>query len=99
MYKISGRSNAFQSKSPTSETIPFDDSIKVEIGDVNEKTLNAGIEANIDLKGYKHNIDKSALNHIINRHGETENYRNQIPVTKEDIKNIPDIIYNPMLVV
>ena len=42
-----------------------------------------------------HHRDKSALNHIINRHSKTENYRNQIPVTKNDFKNIPDIIYNP----
>lgn len=67
---------------------------KVDIGPVSDNVINAGIKANIDLRGYRHNIDKSALNHIINRHGKTENYRNQIPITNEDIKNIPDVIYN-----
>lgn len=38
------RFNANKPQSLTHETIPFDDSIKVEIGDVSEKTLNAGIE-------------------------------------------------------
>lgn len=67
---------------------------KVDIGPVSDNVINAGIKANIDLRGYRHNIDKSALNHIINRHGKTENYRNQIPITNDDIKNIPDVIYN-----
>lgn len=71
-----------------------DNSAKIDIGEVSEKVLQTGMEVNINLSGYRHNIDKSSLNHILNRHGKKENYRKQIPVTNEDIKKIPNIIYN-----
>ena len=69
--------------------------------DTNSISDNSETFNHIDKKEYAKTIkiqwdefDKSALNHIINRHGKTENYRNQIPITNDDIKNIPDVIYN-----
>lgn len=53
-------------------------------------------ETGLDVAGFMHMIDKSAVNHILNRHGPgKEQRKNQIPVTKEDIAGIPEITAMP----
>lgn len=50
----------------------------------------------IDVSEYNHTIDASDIRHAWDRHGEgNEKSRNNIPLTKEDFKRIPDIIANP----
>jgi len=50
----------------------------------------------IDLTGYMHNIDTSAIRHIFNNHGDVkaEDKRGQIAITDEDIKTLPNYIIN-----
>lgn len=62
----------------------------VDLFEAQPKTIKAAKEMGIDVNGYTHQVDKSALNHAINKHsGDT------LPVTKEDFKLIPDILKNP----
>jgi hypothetical protein len=51
----------------------------------------------IDVSGYKHSIDKSEINHAINRHSnnKVEQSRSQLPITDEDLLNIPEILVAP----
>jgi hypothetical protein len=51
----------------------------------------------INVTGYKHTIDKSEINHAINRHSneKIEKSRGQIPITNEDFLFLPEIIQNP----
>lgn len=51
----------------------------------------------IDVKNRKHVLADNDIRHMINQHGnqDIESQRGQIAITKEDIKNIPDIINNP----
>ncbi|MEP6756508.1 MAG: hypothetical protein ABJA67_13465, partial [Chthonomonadales bacterium] len=50
-----------------------------------------------DVSNYVHKVDQSAVNHVINRHGDEkiEGSRNQIPVTPKDFAHLPDIVNNP----
>lgn len=52
-------------------------------------------EKGLNISGYVHNIDNSAIYHTNKRHGITarEERRGQIAVTNEDYKNIPNLIY------
>ncbi|MGO9370691.1 MAG: hypothetical protein ACLQBD_01165 [Syntrophobacteraceae bacterium] len=49
------------------------------------------------VEGYKHVLDNYAIRHILKRHGnaETEATRGQLPVTREDLAAIPEIIASP----
>lgn len=51
----------------------------------------------IDVKNRKHVLADNDIRHMINQHGnqEIESRHGQIAITKEDIKNIPEIINNP----
>jgi hypothetical protein len=53
-------------------------------------------ENNLDVIGYKHDIDTREIRHAFNKHGEygTKLAKNSIPITDNDIKNIPYIIEN-----
>ncbi len=49
----------------------------------------------INIDNYKYNINTSGVAHTFDEHGiGNEKYRNQIPVTDIDIKNIPLIVYD-----
>jgi hypothetical protein len=48
----------------------------------------------LDVKGYRHSIDKDDILHILKKHG-TPKRKNEIAVTKEDVLLIPIIIENP----
>ncbi|MFH1743376.1 MAG: hypothetical protein ABIH23_30590 [bacterium] len=46
----------------------------------------------LEVTGFIHMIDKSAVNHILNKHGPGNETRGgSIPVTREDIARIPEI--------
>jgi hypothetical protein len=51
----------------------------------------------IDVSGYRYTIDKSEVNHAINRHSNSkiERDRNQLPITADDLLNIPEIVEAP----
>ena len=70
---------------------------KAVVGRVSPQLSTAAKEHGLNIDGYVHNIDTSAVRHIINRHGneKQEAARGQIAITGEDFKTIPEIIYNP----
>lgn len=51
----------------------------------------------VDVRGRVHILLDNDIRHMINNHGNEniEKARNQLPITKEDIKNIPYILDNP----
>lgn len=53
-----------------------------------------------DLEGYRHSVDNQAILKILKDHGRdaTEAPRGQIPVTREDIALIPEIVARPDLI-
>ena len=67
---------------------------KVVIGKVDEKLAEEARKAGFDIEGYIHDIDVSGVRHAFRDHGneKTESARGQVPITREDIKKIPEII-------
>jgi|GEM_PF-1975295 len=51
----------------------------------------------LDIEGYRHVIDGSAIRHVFKKHGNaaTESARGQIAVTENDLESIPDILAAP----
>lgn len=50
----------------------------------------------LDLSGYAHALDGSAVTHILSRHGEgNERNKGHVPVTRADFMRIPEVISNP----
>ena len=49
-----------------------------------------------EISEYSHSIDQSEINHIRNRHGDAtvERSRNQLPVSAQDVAQIPEIVTN-----
>ena len=70
---------------------------KAVVGRVSPQLSTAAKEHGLNIDGYIHNIDTSAVQHTRKRHGipQREERRGQLAVTDEDFKNIPQIIYNP----
>ena len=66
-----------------------------DIADVSEdeaRRINESTGLNIDSE-YKHIVESSAINHVLNRHGEDrEKDDSQTNITKEDFELIPEII-------
>ncbi len=53
----------------------------------------------LDVSGYTHSLDQGAVGHILKQHGgESERLRGQIPITKDDIARIPEIVAEPDLI-
>lgn len=67
------------------------------IGRVSAPLSVAAREHGLNIDGYIHNIDNSAIQHTRKRHGlpQREERLGQLAVTDEDFKNIPQIIYTP----
>lgn len=65
--------------------------------EVNEDEVRAAADSGLDLRGFSHTVDQSAINHIHSEHGKaaTESGRGQLPVRDEDVARIPDIIDHP----
>ena len=55
----------------------------------------------IDVEGKNHIIFDYDIRHMIKEHGNPmiEKQKGQLPITKEDIKKIPDIISNPTKII
>lgn len=71
---------------------------KVSMGELSTAQVEAVKQATgHDLTGYRRIVDNYAIKHILNEHGDAkkEADRGLIPVTKEDILRIPDIVENP----
>ena len=70
---------------------------KAVVGKVSPQLSTAVKEHGLNIDGYIHNIDTSAVQHTRKRHGipQREERRGQLAVTDDDFKNIPQIIYNP----
>jgi len=63
--------------------------VNTQEADILKQATNYGIS-----EGYKHTIDNYAINHILKQHSDakTEAERGQLPITKEDILLIPEIV-------
>ncbi|MFI3219596.1 MAG: hypothetical protein QX189_10815 [Methylococcales bacterium] len=62
--------------------------------EVAEKTKKA---TGIDVSGFVHAVDESAIRHIFEKHGneKSEALRGQVAVTNEDIESIADVLMSP----
>jgi len=71
--------------------------LQVDLGDVSTPVKDALTQAGVDVEGYHHSMDTSAVRHMLNRHGDekAEAARGQLPVTEEDIRAIPQILAIP----
>ncbi|MFN3856533.1 MAG: hypothetical protein ACK4RV_02205 [Caulobacter sp.] len=74
---------------------------KANLGEVSDWLVKQGQEAGVNLAGFTHRIDSSAVNHIIKQHGDAarEERRGQVGITEEDILSIPTILAAPDQVV
>lgn len=71
------------------------DKLKVSIGSVSSKLASEAHKNGFDVEGYTHDVDVSGIRHTFKQHGGNQEYkRGQIPINDEDIKKIPDVIYN-----
>ncbi len=68
----------------------------VDLGTLSQQVVEKIKEATgYDLTDYRATVDDSAVGHMFKRHGpEKERRGDQIPITKEDIEKIPEIINN-----
>jgi hypothetical protein len=72
-----------------------------KIGNVQDWLAKEASSNGVNIDGYQHSIDTSAIRHILNRHGDvvSERKRGLVAVTHEDIASIPEIIATPDKVV
>jgi len=70
---------------------------KAMIAPVQPWLVEAAKSLGLNIEGYKHVIDGSAVRHVINRHGneEIEVSRGQLPVRDADLDRIPEVIDAP----
>lgn len=80
-------------KSPPPSIDP--NKIKVEIGGVSERINNLGLENGYNLSGFSHILDNSGYNHFRNGHLLNEVDPRLLPLNKNDIYNLPNVIYKP----
>ena len=73
----------------------FKDTVKM--GKVDSWLVRQASEMGLEIDGYEHAIDVSAIKHIQKKHGnaQTESSRGQISITDKDIKLIPLIVSHP----
>ncbi len=71
--------------------------IQERIADVTEsEAIEVKEEIGIDIEGYHHTIDNYAVQHSLDRHGKpSETLHGQLPISEEDIRSIPEAIFNP----
>ncbi len=55
----------------------------------------------INVEGRNHTISNDNIRHIIKEHGNpaVEKQKGQLPITKDDIKQIPNVINNPTTII
>jgi hypothetical protein len=80
---------------------PGNESAKVTIAQVPDWLATSAKDAGMDIAGFHHTIDTSAIRHVVKNHGNQskETARGQLAVTDEDFKRIPEIISAPDKVV
>lgn len=73
----------------------------VKIGKVKNWLVKAASKVGLDITGYEHSIDVSAVKHIVKKHGNisVEDQRGNIAITDNDIQLIPSIVAGPDYVV
>ncbi len=74
---------------------------KAVIGAIDPWIVDAAKTHGLDIRGYNHVIDGSAVRHTLNRHGdaEIEASRGQLPISDADFDNILDVIRSPEQVI
>lgn len=77
----------------------FKDSVK--IGKVPQWLSDEAMKHGLNIQGYEHAIDVSAIKHIKNIHGDEkkERSRGQVAITDNDIQMVPLIVGNPDYIV
>ena len=77
----------------------FKDSVK--IGKVANWLVDEALNHGLNIDGYEHSIDVSAIKHIIKNHGDekSEKSRGQIAIEEKDIQSIPNVVSNPDYIV
>lgn len=70
---------------------------KAKIGAASEWLVGQAHDAGVNISGYNHAVDASAIRHIKKAHGnpDTETARGQVAVTDADISNIPSLLDAP----
>lgn len=70
---------------------------KAVVAEVAPWLADAARSNGLDLTGYTHTIDGSAVRHVLKRHSDpaTETARGQVAITESDLENIPDVISFP----
>lgn len=71
--------------------------LRAEVGKVSDWLAKAAKKAGLDIEGFTHTLDTSAIRHVRKKHGDTasEAARGQIAITDDDMKLIPDIVSSP----
>ncbi len=74
---------------------------KATLGQVPQWLRQAAMQAGLDLTGFKHLIDGSAVRHVLKNHGDAkvEQRRGQLPVTEADFERLPELVAAPDRVV
>lgn len=73
----------------------------VDLMPVSETEVKDAAANGLNIKGFKHAIDGSAIRHVINGHSneKRETARGQLPVTDADFEAIPDVVSAPDYVI
>lgn len=74
---------------------------KATVAPVEPWLVETARQHGLDVDGFNHVIDGSAVRHVINKHGDeaTENLQGQIAVTDRDFERIPEVLAKPDRVV
>lgn len=74
---------------------------KANLGSVSDWLVEASKAAGLDLAGYQHILDGSAVRHIFKQHGNerAERARGQVAITADDLNNLPQVVGAPDRVV
>ncbi|MGV1869711.1 PBECR3 domain-containing polyvalent protein [Agrobacterium rosae] len=78
-----------------SKVTPFGENRTVEIAQVSDAVADlVQQEVGVDIHGYRHTIDTSAIRHIIKNHSDekSEAKRGMVAITDQDMLNIPELI-------
>ena len=80
---------------------PGNKSDKVQVAPAQEWLVHSAHEAGLEIEGFTHAVDTSAIRHIRKSHGDVaaEEARGQVAVTDADFESIPDVISTPDKVV
>ncbi len=101
LYQPGARHAVKQIKSALRAMFAGASSTKIKVGSASNWLRRAARRSGLDIDGFTHTVDVSAINHIKKRHGdaEAEKARGQIAITEDDVAAIPDILQSPDKVV